>query len=313
MEVALPALADGQFLIRNRLISVDPGTRSRLSSRASYAAPLAVGRVIDGFSVGEVVASRHAKFVPGDLVMCGGGWADYVVSDGRGFIGKITDQRVPLSTWIGVLGVPGMTSYFGLKRVAAMQPGERVLITSAAGPVGATAGQLAKAWGAARVVGVAGGEEKCAWLTGACGFDGCVDYKASDLEGQIGAHMPEGVDILFDNVGNAMIDRLLPFMRKGGRIVVSGQVADYNLSAGERAGIKNTAYFIANRLRMEGLVVFDDIRGFAAVQSEMADMIAAGALIYREEFFDGLEALPPAFCGLFSGASFGRRIVRLDA
>lgn len=310
-ETPLPQVEEGQFLIRTLMVSVDPGTRSRLSAGASYAAPLAVGAVIDGFAVGEVIESRHPKWAVGDRLACGAGWADHTISDGRGFLSKITDARVPLSVWIGVLGVPGMTSYFGLKRVAQLKPGERVLITSAAGPVGATAGQLAKAWGAGQVVGIAGGADKCAWVRDACGFEGCFDYKAPDFDGQLGAIMPEGVDVLFDNVGNAMIDRILPFMRKGGRIVISGQVGDYNTPHDQRPGLKNTAYFIANRLRMEGLVVFDDIRGFAAAQTEMAEMILAGQLQWREIFYDGLEAAPRAFADLFSAADFGRRIVKV--
>ncbi|WP_373487591.1 zinc-binding dehydrogenase, partial [Blastomonas sp.] len=175
------------------------------------------------------------------------------------------------------------------------------------------AGQLARAMGAASVVGVAGGRDKCDWLVEACGFDAAIDYKA---EGRLGAAiagaMPKGVDLLFDNVGNAMIDRVLPLMRINGHIVVSGQVADYNTPHDQRPGITNTAEFIAKRLTMRGLVVFDDLPQFGAAQAEMGEMIRAGELVYREEFFDGLEQLPHAFCGLFTGANFGRRLVRLE-
>jgi NADPH-dependent curcumin reductase CurA len=311
-EAPLPALAEGQFLIRTLLVSVDPGTRSRLSAGASYAAPLEVGQVIDGFAVGEVVESRHPKWAVGDRLACASGWADYLVTDGRGFFGKITDDRVPLSVWIGVLGVPGMTAYFGLKRVAHLQPGEQVLITSAAGPVGATAGQLAKAWGAGRVVGVAGEAAKGQWLKDNAGFDATIAYRGlTDWASALGQACPNGVDVLFDNVGNAMIDRVLPFMNKGGRIVISGQVGDYNTPHDQRVGVTKTAYFIANRLRMEGLVVFDDIRGFAAAQREMADMIVGGQLQRREIFYEGLDSAPRAFADLFSSPDFGRRIVKV--
>lgn len=307
----LPEVGDGQALLAARFVSVDPGTRSRLSPGASYAAPLQPGQTVDGFCVGEVIASRCPKLAEGALYAYGGGWASHTLTNGRGFLQPIpADSNLPLSLWIGVLGVPGMTAYFGLKRVAGLQPGERVLVTSAAGPVGATAGQLAKAWGAASVVGVAGGPDKCAWVAGAAGFDACVDYKsAPDLPAALKQACPEGIDVLFDNVGAAMLDAALPLMRPQGRIVVSGQVADYN--AAEPPGLKGLRWFIAARLRMEGIVVFDDLKAFPAAQTETADMIEAGRLAYREERFSGLERAPEAFCGLFTGASFGRRIIEV--
>lgn len=306
----IPELAEGQLLIANRFISCDPGTRSRLSPGASYAPPLQPGQMVDGFAVGEVIESRHPKFVAGEKVM-GTGWATHMVSNGRGYLAKVPDLDVPLSLWNGILGVPGMTAWFGLKRVAQMQAGERVLVTSAAGPVGATAGQLAKIWGASNVVGIAGGAEKCRWLTEECGFDAALDYKAADFDAQFAAASTDGWDVLFDNVGNASVDRALPVMRMKGRIVISGQVADYNLTPQEAPGIHNTREFIGKRLRMEGMVVFDDMPGFPAAQAELAGMIRAGQVKYREEIFDGLASLPVAFSGLFTGQSFGRRLIRV--
>ncbi len=306
----IPELAEGQLLIANRFISCDPGTRSRLSPGASYAPPLQPGAMVDGFAVGEVIESRHPKFAVGDKVM-GTGWATHMVSNGRGYLAKVPDLDVPLSLWNGILGVPGMTSWFGLKRVAQMQAGERVLVTSAAGPVGATAGQLAKIWGASNVTGIAGGAEKCRWLVDECGFDAALDYKAADFDAQFAAASADGWDVLFDNVGNASVDRALPVMRMKGRIVISGQVADYNLTPQEAPGIHNTREFIGKRLRMEGMVVFDDMPGFPAAQAELAGMIRAGQVRYREEIFDGLASLPAAFSGLFTGQSFGRRLIRV--
>jgi NADPH-dependent curcumin reductase len=199
-----------------------------------------------------------------------------------------------------------------LRRVAALKEGERVLVTSAAGPVGATAGQLARAWGASAIWGVASGGPKADWLVAEAGFDGVIDYRADDFDAQIAAAMPEGIDVLFDNVGNAMIDRLLPSMRPGGRIVVSGQVADYNVAPADRVGIKNTAPFITHRLRMEGLVVFDDLRAFPAAQAECAEMIKTDQLKLKEVVSDGIASLPEAFCALFQpGAAFGRRIAKI--
>jgi hypothetical protein len=177
--------------------------------------------------------------------------------------------------------------------------------------VGATAGQLAKYWGAGEVVGIAGGPDKCKWLTEVAGFDRAIDYKAPGFEAEFAEASAAGWDVLFENVGNAMIDRALPHMKLRGRIVVSGQVADYNTPVEQAPGLKHTREFIAKRLRMEGLVVFDDLPHFAAAQAELAELIKSGAVKYREEVFEGLAALPEAFCGLFTGASFGRRVVRV--
>ncbi len=311
-EQPLGELADGRFLSRVILSSVDPGTRSRLSGGDSYAGAMRIGEGIDGFCVAEVVESKNPNFAVGDLIAAGGGWREHFVSDGRGFIQKITDRRVPLGCWIGILGVPGLTAWFGMNRVAQAKEGETLLVTSAAGPVGATAGQIGKKLGM-RVVGIAGGPKKCAWLKDEAGFDAVIDYKAeSDLTAAIRAACPEGVDVLFDNVGNEMVDRVLPLMKLRGRVVVSGQVADYNVEPQDRVGLKNTSVFITHRVRMEGLVVFDDIRQFGAAQSQMADWIVDGSLKFAIEEFDGIESAAEAFCGLFRGENFGRRLVRVS-
>ncbi len=308
----IPDLAEGQFLVQHHFVSADPGTRSRLSPGASYAPPLQPGDPIDGFAVGRVVQSRHPGFAEGALVTVGsGGWATHSLSKGRGYVLALPDLGVPDSAWIGVLGVPGMTAWFGLKRVAELQPGARVLVTSAAGPVGATAGQLARHFGAAQVVGLAGSAEKRCWLLDSAKFDAALDYRADNLDAQIAAAMPEGIDILFDNVGNAMIDRLLPMMRMRGRIVVSGQVADYNTPLAEVPGLRQTREFIARRLRMEGMVVFDDLAGFPAAQAEVAALLRSGRLATREVIRDGIEALPQLFAELFTGSDFGRRLARI--
>ncbi|MBB6228758.1 hypothetical protein FHS79_002949 [Polymorphobacter multimanifer] len=303
----IPELAEGQFLIANRFVSCDPGTRSRLSPGASYARPVMPGEPVDGFCVGEVVESRNARFAVGQRVTATG-WASHVVSSGKGYVLPLPDLDVPESLWLGILGVPGMTAWFALKRVAELKPGARVLITSAAGPVGTTAGQLAKRWGAAHVVGVAGGAEKCRWLAEVAGFDEALDYKAPGFEAAFAEAAGPGFDVMLDNVGNAMIDRALPHMKVFGRIVLSGATADY--LADTVPGVVNMREMIAKRLRMEGILVFDDLPGFAEAQAGIAAMVADG-LVYREEIFDGLATLPDAFCGLFTGASFGRRLVRI--
>jgi NADPH-dependent curcumin reductase CurA len=313
-DAALPALSEGQVLTRTLYCSVDPGTRSRLSSGASYAPPLRIGGPIDGFAVGEVIESANPRFAVGDLVATGGGWAEHAIFPGRGYIQKIPHRRLPLSYWIGVLGVPGMTAWFGLKRVANLKPGERVLVTSAAGPVGATAAQIARRDGAARVVGTASGAEKANWLIKEAMLDQVVDYKTTkNLAADLKAASPDGYDVLFDNVGNAMIDTVLPLLRPGARIVISGQLADYNTANEHVPGIVNTRYFIANRLRMEGLVVFDDLKSFPAAQEELGAMIERGEVKVREHRYRGLEAIPQAFIDLFTDNAFGRRIVAIGS
>ena len=303
----------GQFRVRHIWNSVDPGTRSRLSGGDSYAAALPLGKPIDGFSVGIVDASEHEKFPVGTKVFCAGGWRTHTIQNGKGFIGVVPDTvPLPLSLWIGVLGVPGLTAWFGLKSVAKFQSGDRVLVTSAAGPVGATAGQLAKAGGAERVVGIAGSDAKCKWLVDEAGFDHAINYKTvPDLDAAIHEAMPDGVDLLFDNVGNEMVNRVLPKMRLNGRICISGQVADYNLSPEETPGIVNTKPFITHRVLMQGLVVFDFAREFPVALNEMATLIGQDELKLKEERFEGIDKMPEAFCGLFRGENFGRRVVQV--
>ncbi len=313
-EMLLPPLGEGQVLTRTLYCSADPGTRSRLSSGASYAPPLRIGDPIDGFAIGEVIESANNRFAVGDIVATGGGWAEHAIFPGRGYIQKVPHRRLPLSYWIGVLGVPGMTAWFGLKRVAAVRPGDRVLVTSAAGPVGATAAQIARGLGASRVVGTASGADKASWLHDAAKIDAVIDYKTTpDLVADLKAASPDGYDVLFDNVGNAMIDSVIPLLRPGGRIVISGQLADYNTASGDVPGITNTRYFIASRLRMEGLVVFDDLKGFPAAQEELGAMIERGEVNVREQRYRGLEAAPQAFIDLFTDNAFGRRIVEIGA
>ena len=312
-ETETPSPGEGQFLVRHIWASVDPGSRARLSGRDSYTGALPLGETMGGFNVGIVEASNHPDWPVGTKVTCAGGWATHSLQNGRGFLAKIPDAvNLPLSYWIGVLGVPGLTGWFGLKRVGEFKEGDRVLVTSAAGPVGATAGQLAKASGAAQLVGIAGTDEKCDWLVREAGFDAAINYKTvAGLDAAISEHFPKGIDLLFDNVGNTMVDRCLPKMRPNGRVVISGQVADYNLAPKERHGIQNTDVFITHRIKMQGLVVFDDARQFPEALTAMAGMIAKGELKLKEDRFEGVENMPEAFCGLFTGDNFGRRVVKV--
>ena len=310
-EVQTPALADGQVLVKNAFVSVDPGMRGRLSGRASYTAPVPIGGVLGSASIGQVVESRHPKYAVGDWVAAAFGWQEYGLGDGAG-MRKVEDLRTPPSAQIGVLGIPGLTAYFGLLDIGQPKPGETVLVSTAAGAVGSAAGQIAQIKGA-RAVGVAGGPQKCRWLVEELGFAAAIDRKAEpDIAAAVAKACPEGVDVFFDNVGNTLLDPLLPLMRQNGRIVVSGQTADYNVPLEARRGLKNTAYFITSRLKMQGLVVFDYVREFPTAWRELTDWILAGRLLYREDIDVGLEKAPAAFVGLFHGDNFGRKLIRLS-
>ncbi len=305
----LPAPQDGQILVANVYASVDPGMRARLGEEATYAAPLQVGETIESATVGRVIASRHPKFSEGDWVAAAFGWSEHGLSDGRG-VRKIADGPVPPSAQIGVLGIPGLTAYFGMLDIGRPKEGETVVVSSAAGAVGSAAGQIAAIQGA-RVVGVAGGAEKCAWLR-EIGFAEAIDRRAeTDIGAAVARACPTGVDIVFDNVGNSFLDAMLPLMRRGGRIVELGQVADYNVLAEARSGLRNTSHFITSRLTMRGLVAFDYFRDFPIAWAELTRWIADGKLKYREDIEEGFEHLPRAFIGLFSGDNFGRKLVRI--
>ncbi len=332
----VPELRDGQFLIRNVYCSVDPGTRSRLSAGVSYTANLKAGEMISSFAMGQVKESKHPGYAIGDWVVHASGWAQYQVADGRGYFQKLESRwvesglaassgkpGVPLSAWIGVLGIPGMTAWFGMTRIGAVTEGARVLVSSAAGPVGASAGQIARQLGAANVVGIAGGPVKCRWLKNEARFDHAIDYKSvraasgndasyvAQMQAQLQAASPDGYDVLFDNVGNTLIDMVIPLLRPHARIVISGQVADYNRSAEEMPGLFNTRHFIAKRLRMEGILVFDDRKQFGVAQDQIAGWMADAKFAWKEQLFVGIEALPEAFIDLFTGDGFGRRIVQV--
>jgi hypothetical protein len=261
--------------------------------------------------VGRVIASMNQTFAVGDWVAGAFGWQELGLSPGGRGIRRIPEGPIPPSAHIGVLGVPGLTAYFGLLDIGQPKAGETVLVSTAAGAVGSAAGQIARIMGA-RAVGIAGGQAKCKWLTEALGFDAAVDRLAeSDIAAAVARECPDGVDVFFDNVGNSLVDPILLQMRPHGRLVISGQTADYNLEAEERVGLKNTRSFITARLKMQGLVVFDYAREFPKAWADLTAWILDGRLKYREDVVDGLEALPAAFVGLFTGENFGRKLARL--
>lgn len=300
---------DGQVLIKTHYFSLDPGMRGRLSGD-SYAAGLKIGDTIESAGIGEIIASESERFAVGDMVMGGLGWTQALTHPDRGLQKldpALFDDKVAMTATIGVLGVPGLTAWFGLQDLGQPQAGETLLISSAAGPVGATCGQIGKTLGLS-VIGIAGGADKCAYLTD-LGFDAVIDYKAEDnLVNAIEAAAPDGVDIYFDNVGGEMLDAAILNMKPKGRIVVSGQVAEYNRE--KPVGIRQTTRFITHRLRMEGLVVYDYAKQFPEAQAAMAALIRDGKLAYKEDISDGIEDAPRAYAALFAGANFGRRLIK---
>ena len=308
-EVPVPVPGSGELLVRNELISVDAGVRSRLS-RDSYLPRAAIGEIVDGFGVGVVEQSDNPKFPEGAMVAAGLGWQEHYVSNGRGLLALDPDLYVPPITngaAIGVLGVSGLTAYFGLLRLGDPQPGETVLVSSAAGTVGATAGQIARIEGC-RAVGIAGGPAKVAYVTGELRFDACIDYKsAEDISAAVAGACPDGVDVYFDNVGGQTLDAALVNMNVGGRIPMVGQLSEYTRN--EPVGVRHVQEFVERRLRMQGMVVWDFLREFKEATADMATWIRSGDLVYREEIVDGFENLPEAFAGLFTGETLGRRLV----
>jgi NADPH-dependent curcumin reductase CurA len=306
----LPALKDGEALIAVEHVSVDPGMRSRLTGD-SYAAALGLGETIESAGVGRVLKG-NARLPEGALVMGGFGWTTHVASDGRGI--QVLDPAIfsgaisPTAS-IGVLGIPGLTAYFGLTDLGRPQPGETLLVSSAAGPVGATAVQIGKLLGLT-VIGIAGGPAKAAYVRETLKADVAIDYRAvGELSAAIRTAAPGGIDIYFDNVGGEQLDAAILNMKQKGRIVVSGQVSEYN--AADPRGIRWVTPFITKRLRMEGLVVYDYRKGFGEAQAAIAGWINSGALSYREEIVEGFDNLPSAFIGLFRGENFGRRLVKV--
>lgn len=303
------ALQDGQVLIKTHYFSLDPGMRGRLSGD-SYAAGLKLGDTIESAGIGEIIDSASDRFAVGDMVMGGLGWTEAVLHPDRGLQKldpALFDDKVAMTATIGVLGVPGLTAWFGLRDLGKPESGETLLISSAAGPVGATCGQIGKTLGLT-VVGLAGGAEKCAYLT-ELGFDAVIDYKAeSDLVAAMAAACPDGVDIYFDNVGGEMLDAAILTMKPKGRIVVSGQVSEYNQET--PTGIRQTTRFITHRLRMEGLVVYDYAKQFPEAQAAMAGLIRDGKLSYKEDISSGIEDAPRDYAALFAGANFGRRLIK---
>lgn len=303
---------DGQVLLKLHYLSLDPYMRGRMSDAKSYAAPVAVGDVMEGGTVGEVIASRHKDFVVGDMVLSHSGWQTYAVADGS-FLRKLDPDAAPLTTALGVLGMPGFTAYAGLLTIGQPKTGETVVVAAASGPVGSAVGQIAKLHGA-RTVGIAGGADKCRALIEEFGFDVALDHYRPDFAEALKQACPSGIDVYFENVGGKVFDAVFPLLNQFARVPVCGLVAQYN-SSGAFDGPDRLPILmrdiLSKSLTIRGFIQRDFSEQRPAFYQTMAQWIKDGKVRYREDIADGLESAPEAFIGMLEGKNFGKLIVRL--
>jgi NADPH-dependent curcumin reductase CurA len=304
----MPAPKDGEVLRRTIYLSLDPYMRGRMSDAPSYAANVALGDVMCGHTVSAVVESKNPAFQAGDLVAGYDGWQEYAVSSGKE-LRTLDPTRAPISTALGVLGMPGLTAFVGLMDIGRPKPGETVVVSAASGAVGAIVGQLAKIKGC-RAVGIAGSAEKCRYVVDELGFDACINYKTDDLVPALRAACPAGVDINFENVGGAVFAAILRVINKGARIPLCGMISEYNATA--HAGGPNLRSLLVQRAMIQGFIVSDHNDRAAAFVQEVAPLVISGRLKYREDIVAGLDAAPQAFLGLLEGKNFGKLMVRVS-
>ncbi len=302
----VPELKDGELLVRNHYMSLDPYMRGRMEDAKSYAAPQVIGETMIGGTVGEVVASKNAKFNVGDKVIGMLGWSEMGVSDGL-LLRKVDTTHIPLSAYLGSVGMPGLTAWYGLTQIMQPKAGETIVVSAASGAVGSVVGQLGKQLGC-RVVGIAGGSDKCAYVVNELGFDACIDYKAGNLEADLATATPDGIDAVFENVGGEIFDASLARMNAFGRIALCGLIAGYN---GEQLSIKNARVFLTMRLTMRGFIVSEHMDLWPQGLKELGGLVATGKLKFRESVAEGIAAAPEAFIGLLKGKNFGKQLVKL--
>lgn len=310
-ETAVPEAGEGEFLVRNLYLSLDPAMRVWMVDAPSYIPPVDIGEVMRGACVGRVVESRHPDYDPDELVLGIFGWQDYAVSDGGGAV-PVTKvpEGLPPTMPLGVLGITSLTAYFGLKEIARPRAGETVAISGAAGATGSIVGQLAKIWGCT-VVGIAGGPEKCDWLTGELGFDAAIDYKAEKVSARMREICRGGVDVFWDNVGGEILEAGLANLAMGARVVLCGAISNYN--AGEPRGPRNYMNLLVRRARMEGFVVFDYLSRTDEAMRELVPLVMEGKIRHREDVRPGLESAPAALVDLYSGDNRGKLLVEIAA
>ena len=312
-EAPAPEPAAGEMLVRTIYLSLDPYMRGRMNAGPSYAAPVELGDVMTGGTVGQVVASRHDGFAEGDFVLAGAGWQEYGLSDGRG-VRKLDPGAAPLSTALGVLGMPGLTAYVGLLEVGGLKAGDTVVVSAASGAVGAVVGQIARIKGN-RVVGVAGAQRKCDYVVDELGFDACVSHRSDTLAGDLKAACPDGIDLYFENVGGRVFDAVVPLLNQFARVPVCGRIASYNatsLPEGPNRVPQLMGLVLVRRLNIRGFIVFDHAHLQADFLRDVGGWIRSGEMKYREDVVEGLDNAVGAFLGLLRGENFGKLLVRVS-
>ncbi len=317
VEAAVGDPGEGQVLVRNHYLSLDPYMRGRMNDAKSYAQPQALNQVMQGGTVGEVVASRHAGYRPGDMVVGYGGWQQFTMLDAGtpGVLRKVDTTHVPLSAYLGAVGMPGVTAWYGLMKICMPKAGQTIVVSAASGAVGSAVGQLAKTRGC-RAVGIAGGSDKCNYVVQELGFDACVDYKAHAGKGgdskalyqALKEATPDGVDGCFENVGGVVLDVTLARMNAFGRIALCGMISGYD---GAPIPLQQPQLILQSRLTVEGFIVSEHMDVWPEALKELGTLVATGKLKYRETIAQGIEAAPEAFLGLLKGRNFGKQLVKL--
>ncbi len=307
-EVEIPEVQDGEFLVQHHYISLDPAMRGWLRDQRSYIAPVAVGDVMRAASVGEIVTSKHSLFPEGAYVAGWGGVQQYCVTDGAGWY-TVDPALAPLETYIGTLGMPGMTAYFGLLEVGKAKVGDTVLVSGAAGAVGSVVGQIAKIHGC-HIVGIAGGPEKCKYIVDELGFDGAIDYKNENIREGIKTHCPKGVDVYFDNVGGEILNTALTRINRGARVVICGAISQYNATEPMK-GPSNYMSLLVNSASMIGFVVMNYRHRYKEAALTMGQWLAEGKLKSREDVYNGIANFHQTFLRLFSGEKLGKLVLNV--
>jgi NADPH-dependent curcumin reductase CurA len=307
VELPAPEPGEGEVLTRTLFLSLDPYMRGRMNETKSYAAPVPIGGVMGGETVGEVVASRAPGFTAGDIVVGFGNWQDYAVLPAKS-LRKLDPAAAPVSTALGVLGMPGRSAYVGLLDIGQPKAGETVVVSAASGAVGSVVGQIAKLKGC-RVVGIAGGETKCRYVVDELGFDACADHRTPDFAAALARACPNGIDVDFENVGGAVLQAIWPLLNNFARVVVCGLIAHYNDAT--PASSPDFRYVLAKRLTIRGFIIIDHSARFDDFLRDVSAWVREGRIKYREDIVDGLEHAPEAFIGLLQGRNFGKQIIRV--
>jgi len=310
IESPIPNAGDGQILVQSIFVSVDPYMRGRMNDVKSYAAPVAIGGVMGGGAVGKVIQSNNTSFNEGDIVEGMFGWQEYAVSNGQG-VRKIDPSLAPISTALGILGMPGLTAYFGLLEIGKPRPGETVVVSGAAGAVGSVVGQIAKIKDC-RAVGIAGADDKVAYLTGELGFDAALNYKTvDDYYAKLKELCPNGIDVYFDNVGGAITDAVFRLINTKARISICGQISQYNLEKVELAPRSILTSLLVKQARAEGFLVFQFADRYPEALGQMAQWLNEGKLKYAEDIEEGIENTPRAFMAMLKGRNTGKQLVKV--